>query len=48
MDPMVIEIQGAENSKSAVPVNNTLMSHTAYLGADTLPCVLIIVALILP
>ena len=38
---VVIEIRGAENSKLAVPVNNTLMSHTAFLAADTRPCVLI-------
>ena len=33
--PVVIEIQGAENGKLAVPVNNTLVSHTAFLVADT-------------
>ena len=38
---VVIEIQGAENSELAVPVNNTLVSHTAFLAADTRPCVLI-------
>ena len=26
--PVVIEIQGAENGKLAVPVNNTLVHHT--------------------
>ena len=39
---MVIEIRGAENGELAVPVNNTLVSHTAFLAADTRPCVLII------
>ena len=38
--PVVIEIQGAENGELAVPVNNTLVSHTAFLAADTRPCVL--------
>ena len=37
---MVIKIRGAENGKLAVPVNNTLVSHTAFLAADTRPCVL--------
>ena len=39
--PVVIEIQGAENGELAVPVNNTLVSYTAFLAADTRPCVLI-------
>ena len=39
--PVVIEIQGAENGELAVPVNNTLVSHTAFLATDTRPCVLI-------
>ena len=39
--PVVIEIQRVENSELAVPVNNTLVSHTAFLAADTRPCVLI-------
>ena len=38
---VVIEIRGAENDELAVPVNNTLVSHTAFLAADTRPCVLI-------
>ena len=38
--PVVIEIWRAENGKLAVPVNNTLVSHTAFLAADTRPCVL--------
>ena len=37
---VVIEIRGVENSNLAVPVNNTLMRHTAFLAADTQPCVL--------
>ena len=36
----LIEIRGAENGELAVPVNNTLVSHTAFLAADTQPCVL--------
>ena len=40
--PVVIEIQGAEYSELVIPVNNTLVSHTAFLAADTRPCVLII------
>ena len=39
--PVVIEIQGVENGELAVPVNNTLVCHTAFLAADTRPCVLI-------
>ena len=38
--PVVIEIQGVENGELAVPVNNTLVSHTAFLAADTRLCVL--------
>ena len=38
--PVVIEIRGVENDKLAVPVNNTLVRHTAFLIADTRPCVL--------
>ena len=33
--PVVIEIRGAKNSKLAVPVNNRLESHMAFLAADT-------------
>ena len=40
--PVVIEIQGFENGELAVPVNNTLVSHKAFLAADTRPCVLIL------
>ena len=40
--PVVIEIRGAKNGELAVPVNNTLVSHMAFLAADTRPCVLII------
>ena len=32
---VVIEIQGVENGELAVPVNNTLVHHTAFLAADT-------------
>ena len=39
--PVVIEIRGAEIGELAVPVNNTLVSHTAFLAADTRPYVLI-------
>ena len=39
--PVVIEIRGAENGELVVPVNNTLVSHTAFLATDTRPCVLI-------
>ena len=39
--PVVIEIQGVESGELAVPVNNTLVCHTAFLAADTRPCVLI-------
>ena len=39
--PVVIEIWGAENGELVVPVNNTLVNHTAFLAADTRPCVLI-------
>ena len=42
ISPVVIEIRGAENGELAVPVNITLVSHTAFLAADTRPCVLII------
>ena len=30
-----------ENGELAVPVNNTPVHHTAFLAADTQPCVLI-------
>ena len=39
--PVVIEIRGVENTELAVPVNNTLVCHMAFLAADTRPCVLI-------
>ena len=42
ISPVVIEIQGAENGKLVVRVNNTLVSHTAFLAADTRPCVLML------
>ena len=39
--PVVKEIRGAENGELAVPVNNTLVRHMAFLATDTRPCVLI-------
>ena len=39
--PVVIEIRGAEISELAVPVNNTLVRHMAFLATDTRPCILI-------
>ena len=39
---VVIEIRGVENSELVVPVNDTLVCHTAFLAADTRPCVLIV------
>ena len=39
--PVVIEIRGVENGKFAVPVNNTLVRHTAFLAAHTRSCALI-------
>ena len=45
ISPVVIEIRGVENSELAVPVNNALMSHMAFLAADTRPCVLIMIEL---
>ena len=33
--PVVIEIQVAEKGELAVPVNNTLVHHMAFLAADT-------------
>ena len=41
--PVVIEVRGVDNGKLAVPVNNTLECHMAFLAADTRPCVVIIV-----
>ena len=41
INPVVIEIRGVENGELVVPVNNTLAHHTAFLAADTRPCVLI-------
>ena len=38
---VVIEIRGVENGELVVPVNNTLVCHTAFLAADTRLCVLI-------
>ena len=39
--PVVIEIRGVENGNLAVPVNDTVVCHMAFLAADTQPCVLI-------
>ena len=39
--PVAMEICGAENGELAVPVNNTLVRHMAFLAADTRLCVLI-------
>ena len=33
--PVVIEIQGVENSDLVVPVNNTLVCCTSFLAANT-------------
>ena len=38
---VVIEIRGVENGKLVVPVNNTLVGHTAFSATDTRLCVLI-------
>ena len=38
--PVVIEIRAVENSDLVVPVNNTLVHHTAFLATDTQPRVL--------
>ena len=40
--PLGIEIWGVKNGELAVPVNNTLMRHMAFLVADTQLCVLIL------
>ena len=42
---VVIEIQGVENYELAVPVNNTLVCHPAFLATDTQPCVLILLTI---
>ena len=39
---VVIEIRGVENGELVIPVNNTLVHHTALLATDTRPCVLMI------
>ena len=38
---VVTEIQGVEKGELAVPGNSILVYHTAFLVADTQPCVLI-------
>ena len=40
IDIVAIEVQEVANGKVAVPINNTLVCHTAFLAADTQPCVL--------
>ena len=35
ISPVVIEIQGVENSELLATVNNTLVCHTSFLAADT-------------
>ena len=45
---VVIEIRGVKNGELAFPVNNTLVRHTAFLGADTQLCVLIQVGILPP
>ena len=42
ISPVVVEIRGVENGELVVPVNNTLVRHTAFLAADTRPCVLML------
>ena len=39
--PVVIEIRGVEYGELAVPVNNTLVRHMAFLATDTRLCLLI-------
>ena len=38
INPVVIETWVVENGELAVPVNNTLVFHKAFLAADTQPC----------
>ena len=38
--PVITEIRGVDNGKLAVPVNNTLVRHMAFLATDTQLCVL--------
>ena len=45
INPVVAEISGVENCELVVPVNNTLVCHTAFLSTDTRPCVLILMIL---
>ena len=33
--PLVIGVRGVENGELAVPVNNTLVCHMAFLATDT-------------
>ena len=43
--PVVIEIHRVENDDLAIPVNHTFVCHTAFLAADTRPCVLILLTI---
>ena len=45
---VVIEIQEVENGKLAVPVNNTLVRHTAFLATDTRLCILMLLKTVIP
>ena len=38
---VVLEIHGVENGKLVVPINSTLVCHTAFLAVNTRPYVLI-------
>ena len=42
ISPVVVEIWGINNGELAVPVNNTLVRHTAFLADETQLCVLIL------
>ena len=33
--PVVIDMQGVENGELWVPIDNTVVCHTAFLAADT-------------
>ena len=46
--PVVIEIRRVENGELAVPINNILVRHTAFLATDTQPCVLVRLTATLP
>ena len=42
---VVIKIQGVENGQLVVPINDTLVCHTAFLATDTRLYVLIVLFL---